>query len=684
MDKIGDMVLSTPVFRAVREAFPGAKTALLLKAYTKDLVKENTDIDELMIIDELSIKELFSALKKLNPDLVFVLNYSIWGNILAFISGARHRVGFETPGGTFLLTKKSPNDLTLVHTHKIETYLHMVKSIGITPGNREPAVSITKEGEEEADRFLKNNMIDTERLLVLIHPGSGGIHTRWKKEGFAEVADRIIAEYNGQVIILGSVGEKDLVSEVINIMTSKEAVQAVGLPLSMVISIIKKCDLFVGNSTGTMHVAAALKVPVVAIFGNKHPIDSYKKWGPWGEGHLIVTNDPGCKNCHPADCRTYECLNSITADEVFSGVEKQIKNSRKKSNILVEGEKMINKEYCMSSFLTFRFVADPEAAWTENVKSEVPSTCSDNEETAVRTKEEVITNLRKVIETETKGKKVGVLLSGGIDSAIVASFLPKGTPAYTIRFIADWKLDEPSSAAKYVDYLKLDHRIIDVRWEDYIEHSEELMRRCGSPLHPVEVPLYKASMQAKKDSIDLLVCGCGADSRFGGLDKLLSKDWKFEEFIPRYTFVNPELVLKKPVSMRKEYARFRDGDNFDLRRFILETQNCGAFFNAVEAAGVTLLNPFEHIYMEGEWDLQRIRNGESKYLLREAFRELFNGMEVPEKIAFARPMDIWLKDWEGPCRPEFLEDIDMSQFSGDQKYLIFSLEYFLKRVLYKK
>ena len=81
--------------------------------------------------------------------------------------------------------------------------------------------------------------------------------------------------------------------------------------------------------------------------------------------------------------------------------------------------------------------------------------------------------------------------------------------------------------------------------------------------------------------------------------------------------------------------------------------------------------------LDAPLDMERIRNGESKYLLREVFTLLYGDLEIPQKIAFARPMDQWMKNWEGPQRPEFRKDINMEKFSGDQKYLMFCLESFM-------
>jgi hypothetical protein len=101
------------------------------------------------------------------------------------------------------------------------------------------------------------------------------------------------------------------------------------------------------------------------------------------------------------------------------------------------------------------------------------------------------------------------------------------------------------------------------------------------------------------------------------------------------------------------------------------------FENAIHAGGCALVAPFERLALDAPLDLQRIRGGEPKYLLNEVFRAACPGLEIPEKIPFARPVTQWLADWPGPRRPEFLAGLAMDQFTGEQKWQLYCLERFL-------
>lgn len=335
--------------------------------------------------------------------------------------------------------------------------------------------------------------------------------------------------------------------------------------------------------------------------------------------------------------------------------------------------------FCVSSFLAFRYVVDPAAEWQPGCKPVFPETSAQGQ-IPVETMEEIEAQLRAIIAGKLS-PTTGILLSGGIDSAILAALLPAGTRAYTIKFNADRFLDESIQARAYADRLGLRHTVVAVDWPDYAAFGASLMRRKKAPLHAIEVALHKAALAAQADGLDTLIVGNGADSTFGGMDKLLSRDWTPEEFYRRYTFVDPFLALRDPVDLRSVYRPYLKADGFiDVQRFLKTVHGLGiiqSFECAIHSAGLGLLEPFEQLRYVRPLDLARIRAGESKYLLKALFRRLFAGMEPPEKIPFARPMDAWLADWAGPGRPEFKADAPWRAFTGDQRWLLYVLEQFL-------
>lgn len=167
---------------------------------------------------------------------------------------------------------------------------------------------------------------------------------------------------------------------------------------------------------------------------------------------------------------------------------------------------MTDKKYCMSSFLMFR---NCEPLYNCTIKDDFP------DRIPVKDSYQLEEHLKERIEEVTKEKKVALALSGGIDSAILAKFMPKGSVAYTFKCIVPGieVTDESVVAAKYAKECGLEHKIIEVYWEDFEKYAPILMRKKNAPIHSIEVQIYKAVLQAKEDGMDALIFGEAADGR---------------------------------------------------------------------------------------------------------------------------------------------------------------------------
>lgn len=332
--------------------------------------------------------------------------------------------------------------------------------------------------------------------------------------------------------------------------------------------------------------------------------------------------------------------------------------------------------FSISSCLAFRYIAKEGIGWKTDIIPVFPKV-EKTDLTGVSDADQIIDFFKKQIKGD---ENTGILLSSGIDSAILASFLPEGTKAYTAKFIADDAIDESLGASIFAKKVKLEHKIVDITWDDYLNSMDLLMFNKKSPLHAIEVALLKTAKIAREDGIKRLIVGNGADSAFGGMDKLLSKDWTFDEFVERYNFIEPSNVLKEYVDILEIYMPYKHGNDIDVPSFLKKVHGLGiiqAFENAFDLAGCSLHAPYESLFLDAPLDLARIRNKESKYILRNVFQKLFPDFQIPNKIPFARPMEQWLRNWDGPKRKEFLDKLDMRKFSGDQKWILFCLERFM-------
>lgn len=340
--------------------------------------------------------------------------------------------------------------------------------------------------------------------------------------------------------------------------------------------------------------------------------------------------------------------------------------------------------YCASSFLMYRTIIDKNKKFANNLeyfKTPVPL-----ERMKINNSEELLKSLKKQIEDISKDKKVALALSGGIDSAILAKLLPKNTMTYTFKCVVPGKkvTDETERAKVYANECHLQNKVIEIYWDDFEKYSSLLMKHKGSPIHSIEVQIYKAALQAKRDGIEVLIFGESADCVYGGLSNVLSRDWLFGEFIDRYSYVLPYKVLKNYNMDLTPFIRFTKDDGFvDVHNFygnVFFEESIGSYFNACSAAGIECFLPYANTVMNVPLDYELVRSGKNKYIIRDVFEKLYKNFEIPVKTPMPRPMNEWLEGWTGPNNKLFFPNCAINM-NGDQKWLLWILEKFLNNIL---
>lgn len=342
---------------------------------------------------------------------------------------------------------------------------------------------------------------------------------------------------------------------------------------------------------------------------------------------------------------------------------------------------MIDKNYCMSSYMAFRYIEKDDFDFYPGIHHENIKPIPDEQRIPVHTSEEIGHEIEKQIK-QFEGRKKGIMLSGGMDSAIVASYLP-GAEAYSFRFLGgDFQEEELRRAKYYAGYYGLNLHYVDINWDTVIQYLEPVMKAKAAPVHSIEPQILQAAQQAKNDGVEIMFVGESSDLIFGGMDQLIGQDWTFDDFMNRYIFTKPEEVLKDPVSMKYVFERYRiDGDKIDYMSFmddIFSIESSSSYLNAFAVAEMSYYDPYAKLKMADPLDLYRVRHGEPKYLIRELMKKRYPEVPIPSKVPMPRPVDEYFKSWEGPTRPEFRKDIDMSKFTGNQKWQMYCLEKFLE------
>lgn len=341
----------------------------------------------------------------------------------------------------------------------------------------------------------------------------------------------------------------------------------------------------------------------------------------------------------------------------------------------------VDKNFCMSSFLAFRYIERNDVEFYQNAgrhRNIMP--IPDEERILVYTAEEIGHEIARQISAFGEKKK-GILLSGGMDSAIVASYL-SGADAYTFRFLGgEYQKEELARAEYYAKYYDLNLHYVDINWDTVLQHLDPVMKAKAAPVHSIEPQILQAALQAKTDGVEIMFVGESSDLVFGGMDKLLAKDWTFDEFRERYTFTRAEDVLAEPVSMQYLFERYRvDKDKIDFMSFmddVFSVESSGSYLNAFSVAEMPYYDPYAKLKMAEPLDLHRVRSGESKYLIRQLMAMRYPEISVPDKVPMPRPVDDYFRTWKGPTRPEFRKDLDMNRFTGNQKWQMYCLERFL-------
>jgi heptosyltransferase-2 len=332
---VGDSILTTPAIHALRSLFPKAKIALLIKSYLNDLWKDNPDINEIIIYPEKinfgSLFKLTSQLKQQKFDLALIFPNSFAAALTMFLARIPYRVGYATEYRSWLLTKSVPVTDIILHTHQVNYYLNLVKQLGEVNLQPELVLNVGKKEQVYAENLFVGLKIPATNLIVGLNPGATyGSAKRWFPERYAELAERLITEYSASIILFGSSQEIEYISQIekkINVPSSVFNLAGKN-NLAQLTAVIAKCHLFITNDTGPMHIAAALKIPMIAIFGSTDPVTT----SPFGIfPNLIVRKPANCAPCLLRECPTdHRCMTTIAVNDVLNAVKELIAKLNRK------------------------------------------------------------------------------------------------------------------------------------------------------------------------------------------------------------------------------------------------------------------------------------------------------------------------------------------------------------------
>ncbi|MBN1848271.1 MAG: lipopolysaccharide heptosyltransferase II [Deltaproteobacteria bacterium] len=327
---IGDTVMSLPAMEAVRKIFPNAFIAVLARPWVLPLIEHLPAVDQIIpfqkkggiLGDVGDVIRISRRLRKMQFDLALLFQNAFEAALIAYLSGVKYRIGFNTDGRRFLLSHVICKDHDIRKQHQVEHYLAILRAMGWEAETKDPVVIINDKDMDTAHARLLSQGIKPDDRLIGLSPGAiFGPAKRWPAERFAVIGDWVVERWGAKTVLVGSTGEKDICKTVTRFMKNTAINLCGQTTLGEVMAVIKRCNLFITNDSGLMHVAAAMDVPTVAIFGSTDHVAT----GPRGRKARIVRHDLDCAPCLKRECPThYECMRGIEPEEVWEEMQKEM------------------------------------------------------------------------------------------------------------------------------------------------------------------------------------------------------------------------------------------------------------------------------------------------------------------------------------------------------------------------
>jgi len=322
---VGDAILALPALRAVRMRFPDAQIAIVARPYVADIYRDQEICNQLMPYDPEGLhagffgrERLAAGLRAQKFDVALLLQNAFGAAWLAWRANIPERVGYARDGRSFLLTKAVPVPRHgEIPAHEKYYYLELLRRAGWLDSLLDETfigLHVPEEKRRSADEFLCNSGMREGALRIAIGAGASyGSAKCWPPSRFAEVANRLQAAAGADVILFGTASEAN-VSAAISAEMRQPPIDLTGkTAIADLPALLSQCHLFIGNDSGAMHVAAAVGLPVIAVFGPTDPFGT----SPVTQRCSILQQKPYCSPCFLRRCPTdHRCMTAITADMV--------------------------------------------------------------------------------------------------------------------------------------------------------------------------------------------------------------------------------------------------------------------------------------------------------------------------------------------------------------------------------
>ena len=342
---IGDVLFTTPLIRALRQAFPATRIGYLCNRRTEGILRENPHLDELFVYEKDEVVQLWRAdkwrcvrelgalfrrIRAAEFDLIVDLSLGERYGLLLKLLGAPRRMGFDFRHRGKFLTERLPIDGYL-DRHVVEYYRQLLRFMGI--GLIEASLELRPSADDErwAEQWMRSHGLEEGSLVIGVVPAGGvswGVDAsfrRWSMEGFAAVADLLIEQRGARVILFGERTDATMCAAVAQLMRHPILDLSGHTTLGQFVSLLKRMDLVICNDGGPLHLAVSQGVRTVSIFG---PVDP-TVYGPYPttpHHRVVMRSDLPCRPCYhrfrlPPCPYERACLTTIGSDEVLAACQ---------------------------------------------------------------------------------------------------------------------------------------------------------------------------------------------------------------------------------------------------------------------------------------------------------------------------------------------------------------------------
>ncbi|MCF7888437.1 MAG: lipopolysaccharide heptosyltransferase II [Candidatus Omnitrophica bacterium] len=328
-DRLGDVILSTPVIKNLRKKYPDGYIAFICRPYTKEILEQNPYLDELIVYDKYGADKSFLAtlkfalsLRKKKFDLALILHPTNRAYLIAFLAGIPKRIGWDKKL-SFLLTDKLAHTKDQGRKHELEYNLDLLRYLDILAEDKEIYIPIKNDCQQNVDNILEKKGIEKKDKLIVIHPSASCPSKRWPKDKFIKLIKMLKEEKDIKIVVITSADQKDFGKEIAKIDGVIDLCGFLSVPET--IALINRVRLFISCDSGPVHIAAGLNKPVISIFGRSQAGLSPKRWAPTGKNSYFLHKDVGCKTCLAHNCQKgFICLQAIEPAEVYNLAKKII------------------------------------------------------------------------------------------------------------------------------------------------------------------------------------------------------------------------------------------------------------------------------------------------------------------------------------------------------------------------